>query len=152
MFLKFCKHFDMMLACIMKITFNVIGMQLVGHFLEETCIHPTFIINYPEVMSPLAKWHRSEPGLTERLELFVNKREVLDQWYFLMLHYMNQYFVFNPNHKPTSFPFSERYYFDSQLCNAYTELNDPKEQRRRFDEQKKIQNNVWFSMESKGFH
>ena len=82
----------MMLTCKMKITLNVTGMQLVGHFLEETCIHPTFIINHPEVMSPLAKWHRSEPGLTERFELFVNKREVLYHCYFLMVHHMHQYF------------------------------------------------------------
>ena len=47
-----------------------------GHFLEETCVNPTFIKNHPEIMSPLAKWHRSKPGLTERFELFVNKREV----------------------------------------------------------------------------
>ncbi|PON92219.1 Lysine-tRNA ligase, class II [Trema orientale] len=72
--------------------------KLVGHFLEETCINPTFIMNHPEIMSPLAKWHRSRPGLTERFELFVNKRE---------------------------------------LCNAYTELNDPEVQRRRFAEQLK---------------
>ncbi|CAA6662091.1 unnamed protein product [Spirodela intermedia] len=72
--------------------------KLVGHFLEETCVNPTFIINHPEIMSPLAKWHRSKPGLTERFELFVNKREV---------------------------------------CNAYTELNDPVVQRERFAEQLK---------------
>ncbi|RDY01691.1 Lysine--tRNA ligase, cytoplasmic, partial [Mucuna pruriens] len=72
--------------------------KLVGHFLEETCINPTFIINHPEIMSPLAKWHRSKPGLTERFELFVNKHE---------------------------------------LCNAYTELNDPVVQRQRFAEQLK---------------
>ena len=29
-------------------------------------------------MSPLAKWHRSEPGITERFELFVMKKEVSD--------------------------------------------------------------------------
>ena len=29
-------------------------------------------------MSPLAKWHRSEPGITERFELFVMKKEVGD--------------------------------------------------------------------------
>lgn len=72
--------------------------KLVGHFLEELCVNPTFIINHPEIMSPLAKWHRSKPGLTERFELFVNKREV---------------------------------------CNAYTELNDPVVQRQRFAEQLK---------------
>merc|ERR1712181_165090 len=43
--------------------------KLVGDFLEETCIHPTFITEHPQVMSPLAKWHRSEPGITERFEL-----------------------------------------------------------------------------------
>ncbi|QCE13428.1 lysyl-tRNA synthetase [Vigna unguiculata] len=72
--------------------------KLVGHFLEETCVNPTFIINHPEIMSPLAKWHRSKPGLTERFELFINKHE---------------------------------------LCNAYTELNDPVVQRQRFSEQLK---------------
>ncbi|RWR90194.1 lysine--tRNA ligase isoform X1 [Cinnamomum micranthum f. kanehirae] len=72
--------------------------KLVGHFLEETCVNPTFIINHPEIMSPLAKWHRSKSGLTERFELFVNKHEV---------------------------------------CNAYTELNDPVVQRQRFAEQLK---------------
>ncbi|CAL5184507.1 unnamed protein product [Lathyrus oleraceus] len=72
--------------------------KLVGHFLEETCVNPTFIINHPEIMSPLAKWHRSKPGLTERFELFVNKHEI---------------------------------------CNAYTELNDPVVQRQRFAEQLK---------------
>lgn len=57
-------------------------MQLVGHFLEELCVNPTFIINHPEIMSPLAKWHRSKPGLTERFELFVNKREVSILYFF----------------------------------------------------------------------
>ncbi|WJX23998.1 lysine--tRNA ligase [Trifolium repens] len=69
--------------------------KLVGHFLEETCVNPTFLINQPEIMSPLAKWHRARPGLTERFELFVNKRE---------------------------------------LCNAYTELNDPVDRQSGDDE------------------
>lgn len=50
--------------------------KLVGRFLEETCIHPTFICDFPQIMSPLAKCHRSIPGLTERFELFVMKKEV----------------------------------------------------------------------------
>lgn len=70
--------------------------KLVGHFLEENCINPTFITDHPEVMSPLAKTHRAVPDLTERFELFVCKREV---------------------------------------CNAYTELNNPMVQRMRFAEQ-----------------
>nr|XP_033323176.1 lysine--tRNA ligase isoform X1 [Megalopta genalis]XP_033323177.1 lysine--tRNA ligase isoform X1 [Megalopta genalis] len=72
--------------------------KLVGEFIEETCINPTFILDHPQIMSPLAKWHRSEKGLTERFELFVMKKEV---------------------------------------CNAYTELNDPMVQRERFEEQAK---------------
>ncbi|CAN0420825.1 unnamed protein product, partial [Discosporangium mesarthrocarpum] len=48
----------------------------VGDFLEDKCINPTFITDHPEIMSPLAKYHRSSPGLTERFELFVCGREV----------------------------------------------------------------------------
>ncbi|KAL8265225.1 hypothetical protein R6Q59_023355 [Mikania micrantha] len=54
--------------------------KLVGHFLEETCVNPAFIINHPEIMSPLAKWHRSKPGLTERFELFINKHELANAY------------------------------------------------------------------------
>lgn len=52
--------------------------KLVGHFIEKDCINPTFIIGHPEIMSPLSKWHRSCPGLTERFELFVGCREVVN--------------------------------------------------------------------------
>lgn len=72
--------------------------KLVGHFLEDNIINPTFITEHPEMMSPLAKYHRSKPGLTERFELFVAGREV---------------------------------------CNAYTELNNPVVQRQRFADQAK---------------
>jgi len=72
--------------------------KLVGEFLEETCIHPTFILDHPQIMSPLAKYHRAQPGLTERFELFTCKKEI---------------------------------------CNAYTELNDPVAQRQMFEVQAK---------------
>jgi lysyl-tRNA synthetase, class II len=70
--------------------------KLVGDYLECQLVDPGFICDHPQIMSPLAKYHRSLPGMTERFELFVNRRE---------------------------------------LCNAYTELNDPIDQRERFAEQ-----------------
>jgi lysyl-tRNA synthetase class 2 len=48
----------------------------VGEFLESDIIHPTFITEHPQTMSPLAKYHRSKPFLTERFELFAAGREV----------------------------------------------------------------------------
>jgi len=68
--------------------------KLVGKFLECQCVNPTFIINHPQIMSPLAKYHRDRPELTERFELFINCNEV---------------------------------------CNAYTELNNPIRQRELFN-------------------
>lgn len=70
--------------------------KLVGVYIESRITNPTFIMNHPKLMSPLAKTHRSIPGLTERAEAFVCGFEV---------------------------------------CNLYSELNDPFEQRDRFMEQ-----------------
>ena len=70
--------------------------RLVGEFIEETCVNPTFILEHPQMMSPLAKYHRSKKGLCERFEAFVCKKEI---------------------------------------ANAYTELNNPFDQRLRFEEQ-----------------
>jgi lysyl-tRNA synthetase class 2 len=49
--------------------------KLVGHFIEVDMINPTFLIEHPQLMSPLAKYHRSKPNVTERFELFINKQE-----------------------------------------------------------------------------
>ncbi|KAI5917260.1 hypothetical protein F4810DRAFT_62677 [Camillea tinctor] len=53
---------------------------LVGHFLEDQCINPTFIIGHPQMMSPLAKSSRSTPGLCERFEVFVSKKEIVNAY------------------------------------------------------------------------
>ena len=70
--------------------------KLFEHFIEEDLIQPTFVIDFPKVLSPLAKTHREDPDLVERFELIINKQEI---------------------------------------ANAYTELNEPDEQRERFFQQ-----------------
>jgi lysyl-tRNA synthetase, class II len=70
--------------------------KLFEHYVEPSLQRPTFVMDFPEATTPLAKRHRSRPGRVERFELFCRGYEI---------------------------------------GNAYTELNDPDEQERRFREQ-----------------
>ena len=73
--------------------------ELLSTYIEPDLRQPTFLIDYPVDMSPLAKLHRKVPGLVERFEAFICSMEV---------------------------------------ANAFSELNDPREQLERFNRQREM--------------
>jgi lysyl-tRNA synthetase class 2 len=73
--------------------------KLISEKLEPDLIQPTFLIDYPLEMSPLAKPSKNNPNIVERFEGFIAGMEI---------------------------------------CNAFTELNDPIDQRKRFENQEKM--------------
>jgi lysyl-tRNA synthetase class 2 len=69
--------------------------NLVGEFVEPTLVQPTFLLDYPRDVSPLAKTKPGDPSTVERFEGYIAGFEI---------------------------------------CNAFTELNDPLDQQARFEE------------------
>lgn len=55
----------------MKLLDEIFGEVVQPHFIQ-----PTFVMDYPVEMSPLAKKHRSHPGIVERFELYIAGKEV----------------------------------------------------------------------------
>ncbi|MGO9490283.1 MAG: lysine--tRNA ligase [Solirubrobacteraceae bacterium] len=50
--------------------------DLLSKFVEPTLVQPTFVLDYPVELSPLAREHRSRPGLVERWEAFAGGIEI----------------------------------------------------------------------------
>jgi len=84
-----------------RATISTLINNLFEEFVEPNLIQPTFLIDYPTVISPLAKRRRDNPEMTERFEVFICGRE---------------------------------------MGNAFSELNDPIDQRGRFEEQMREKN------------
>lgn len=70
--------------------------RLLHRYIAPECIQPTFVIDYPRIMSPLARCKVENEQLTERFELFIGGMEI---------------------------------------CDAYSELNEPAVQVERFKDQ-----------------
>jgi len=81
------------------VTFGALVEQVLSALVEPRLEEPTFLVDYPREISPLAKQTARDPELVERFEFFIAGLE---------------------------------------MGNSFTELNDPDEQRRRFEAQQAL--------------
>jgi lysyl-tRNA synthetase class 2 len=58
------------------LTWPQLADDLLSKYVEPTLRRPTFVFDYPVELSPLAREHRSEPGLVERWEAFAGGIEI----------------------------------------------------------------------------
>ena len=58
------------------LTWTQLADDLLSKYVEPTLRQPTFVFDYPVELSPLAREHRSEPGLVERWEAFAGGMEI----------------------------------------------------------------------------
>nr|XP_043615218.1 lysine--tRNA ligase-like isoform X2 [Erigeron canadensis] len=73
-----CTKFD--IKCSPPQSTAILLEKLTRHFLEDTCVNPTFIMEHPDIMSPRAKSLLGKSGLTERFQLFINKFELINSY------------------------------------------------------------------------
>jgi lysyl-tRNA synthetase class 2 len=91
--------------------------KLVGEYIEVTCISPTFIMEHPMMMSPLAKAHRSVKGLCERFECFVATKEICNA-YTELNDIFDQRERFEQQAKDKAAGDDEAQLIDETFCNA----------------------------------
>jgi lysyl-tRNA synthetase class 2 len=53
-----------------------IVVELYEQLVEDSLINPTFVMDYPAAVKPLAKAHRSQPGINEAWDLIINGVEL----------------------------------------------------------------------------
>ena len=95
---KICK--EQGLSVPKKANYGQLLDELMKKLVEPNLIQPTFVIDYPKAISPLAKIHRNNNSeIVERFELFIGGAE---------------------------------------FANAFSELNDPIDQRDRLETQEKL--------------
>jgi lysyl-tRNA synthetase class 2 len=92
-----------------KLSLYEAAQELFEETVEKTLVRPTFVVDYPTAISPLAKVSPSDPEFAERFELFIGGMEIAP---------------------------------------AYSELNDPIEQERRFAEQLADAAGEWAALDS----